>query len=145
MSLEATLKNMALFGLMMFAMFSFMFVLQEDNPIDGVTKLRDDPLLNDTYNNLNLELNALQGEAETQRGAFEQESPSSNFGELTFLTIVSVGKVFNGLVIGLYNILIKLPATALGVPPIIYSLVGSLLVITLIIGSWLLYRANPKQ
>lgn len=137
--------NMALFGLFVFGLVSFAFTLQVDNPISGVQTLKDDQLLNETFNNLNSELGGIEEKTETQKKAFEQENPLTAFGGLIFFTIISAGKVFNGVTIGVYNVLIKFPATALGISPIVTGIIGGILLVSIIIGLWFMYRGTVEN
>lgn len=134
--------DMALFGLFVFAFFSFAFNLQADNQVSGVETLQEDPLLNKTFGDLNTQLGEVEEKTKTQKEAFEQENPLSGFGELIFLTIISVGKIFNGIIIGIYNVLIVFPANVLGIDDTVVGIVGGILIVVVIITLYLLYRGT---
>ena len=44
------------------------------------------------------------------------------------------------MIIGTFNTLIKLPMVILGVDPIVSSVIGTMLILTIIIGLWIVYK-----
>lgn len=130
--------NWMLIGLVIVSMLSFIFLFQEDNSVDD--KFMDNSLMNETFDSLKTNLRGFEGESQAQKTLFESENPTSGFGTILLFSIVSTGKVFNGMIIGTFNTLIKLPTVILGLDPIILSVLATMLILTIIIGLWIVYK-----
>jgi len=131
-------KNMSLLGLIMLGLFSFTFILETDN---GVTdKLEDNSLIGDTYGDLRGDLAEFRNESQGQKGLFESENPTQGAGSILLFSIVSSGKVFNNMIVGVFNSLIKFPSVILGIDPVIISVIVALLILTIIFGLWSVYK-----
>ena len=130
--------NFMLIGLVVLALFSFGAFFQEDNNIDN--QFMENSLMNNTYGKLRTDLGGLRDQSQAQKTLFESENPTSGFGTILLFSIVSTGKVFNGMVIGVFNTLIKLPVVFLGLDPIIVSVISTMLILTIIIGLWIIYK-----
>lgn len=130
--------NFMLVGLVVLSMFAFAVVFQEDNNVDE--QFIENFLMNETYNNLKTDLGNLRDESQAQKTLFESENPTGGFGTILLFSIVSTGKVFNGMMIGTFNTLIKLPVVILGIDPIIVSVLSTMLILSIIIGLWIIYK-----
>lgn len=130
--------NFMLIGLVVFSLFAFTIFFQEENKVDD--RFIENSLMSDTYISLNSSLAGLRTQSQAQKTLFESENPTSGFGTILLFSIVSTGKVFNGMIIGLFNTLIKLPVTVLGLDPIIVSVLSTMLILTVIIGLWIVYK-----
>lgn len=130
--------NWMLIGLFVVALFSFGVLYQEDNEVEN--KFIENSLMNETYGSLRTNLGELRDESQAQKTLFESENPTSGFGTILLFSIVSTGKVFNSMIIGTFNTLIKLPTVVLGIDPIILSVLGTMLILTIIIGLWIVYK-----
>ncbi len=133
-----TFMNFILLGLFIFALLAFTIQFQEDN--NAPNKLIDDPLMNDTFSTLRNDLDSLEGQSQQQKTLFEQENPTSGFGTILLFSIVSSGKVFNSMVIGVFNTLIKLPVVVLGIDSAVVSVIGTILILIVILGLWAVYK-----
>lgn len=140
--MAATFRNtfimFALIGLFAFAMISFIVTFQRDNGVS--TTILSNEIINRTYSGLESNLSSFRDVAQGQRENFEAEVPERGFGSLIIFSIVSVGQKFTSLLVGVYNILIVLPAATLGVPKVVISVITSILIISLIILAWSVYR-----
>ena len=130
--------NFMMVGMVILSMFAFVIFFQEDNNIDN--SLDENALMNDTFNSLRSNLGGLRESSQAQKTLFESENPTSGFGTILLFSIVSAGKVFNGMIIGIFNILIKLPVIVLGLDPAIVSALSAILILTIIIGLWIVYK-----
>lgn len=130
--------NWMFVGLVVVALLSFGVLYQEDNNADD--KFIEDSLMNETYTNLRTDLGGLRDQSQAQKTLFESENPTSGFGTILLFSIVSTGKVFNSMIIGVFNTIIKLPTVVLGLDPIILSVIGTMLILTIIIGLWIVYK-----
>ena len=130
--------NFTLVGLVVLSMFAFGVFFQEENNIDD--QFIENQLMNETYSNLKSSLGDLSKESQDQKTLFESENPTGGFGTILLFSIVSTGKIFNGMIMGIFNTLIRLPVTFLGLDPIILSVLGALLILTIITGLWVLYK-----
>lgn len=135
---ESTFKNFALVGLLILAIFSFGITLQNDN--FASTKITSDSNINATFGSLANNLSSMQDKSQTQKNIFEAENPKAGFGSLILFSIMSSGKIFNGIVIGIYNTLIVLPATYLGIDGTVIAVITTILIVLIILGLWILYK-----
>lgn len=132
--------NFMLVGLVMLGIFAFAITFQEENSVDD--KITQNSLINSTFTDLQTSLGGLSNKSQTQKNVFEREVPAIAFGGVLLFSIVSSGKVFNSMVVGVWNLFIKLPAVVLGVDPIVISVLGAVLILTIIIGLWQLYKVG---
>jgi len=125
-------------GLISFSLFAFTITTQEENNVDN--PIIENSLIESTYSSLSEDLGGLRDKGQAQKTLFESENPTSGFGTILLFSIVSAGKVFNGMVIGIFNTLIKLLIVFLGLDPIIVSVISTLLILTIIVGLWSIYK-----
>lgn len=128
----------ALFGLLVFSLMSFIIKVQTDNNAEN--PLLDNKIINSSYYQLQSNLTSAEEDANQQKGIFEEETPTISFGSLVFTTITSIGKVFSGIIMSVYNLLIKLPMSILGVSPLIAGVISTILIILIILGLWEVYK-----
>lgn len=130
--------NFMLIGLVVLSMFAFGVFFQDENGVDN--KFIENTIMNSTYHSLYEDLNSLSEESQAQKTLFESENPTSGFGTILLFSIVSSGKVFNGMIVGVFNTIIKLPVVVLGIDPVIVSVISTMLILTIIIGLWIIYK-----
>lgn len=131
-------KNWIFVGLMIFSILAFFITVQSDNNITD--RLIDNTLINSTYSTLGSNLGELRNQSQAQKELFESENPTIGIGSILLFSILSAGKIFNGMIIGVFNTIIKLPIVVLGLDPILLSVLGTLLVVTIIFGLWAIYK-----
>ncbi len=139
-SFREVFTTFILIGVFVFATISFVVVTQRDNGVAN-TILEND-VINRTYSDLETDLGGLSSNASTQKESFEEEIPERGFGSLIIFAIVGVGQKFTGMIVGIYNILIVLPASLLGISPIVIGALTSILLISLILLVWRVYRVG---
>ena len=132
-----TFINFAMIGLIVLSIFAFIITTQNNAGIDD--PINEHPLINTTYTKLGGNLSSFENRSETQKTLFEEEDPKLSFGGLLFFSIVSSGKVFNGMIGSVFTTLLKLPVY-LGVPKEIISVFVTILTVTIILTLWILYK-----
>lgn len=130
--------NFMLVGLVIISLFFYIGLTQEENNVED--KFIENSLINKTFEDLKTNLGDIEQESQAQKTLFESENPTSGFGTILLFSIVSSGKIFNGMIIGVYNVLISLPASIIGLDPILLSILGTMLIFTIIIGLWFLFK-----
>ena len=130
--------NFMIIGLVVVSLFALMVTFQDENSVSE--PVIENSLMNETYGKLRTDLGNLRSESQAQKTLFESENPTGGFGTILLFSIGSSGKVFNGMVIGLFNTLIKLPVGFLGLDPVIVSVISTMLILTIIISLWILYK-----
>ena len=135
---EGTFVSFALGTLLILSIFAFGMTLQSDN--NGTEIIKQNTLLNSSFNQLQSDLGGMRSVAQTQRESFESETPTAGFGSLILFSIVSSGKVFTGVIIGSFNVLIKLPMVFFGIDPIVSSVLLTILIVMFLLGLWSLYK-----
>lgn len=128
----------SLIGLLIFSMISFGAVLQQENDVEDT--ILNDARINKSYVDLSSDLSTFSNKSGIQKDSFESDTPTAGFGSLLLFTIISGAKVFTGMILGIYNVIIVLPASILGVSEIVISVLTSLLLVSLILSAWLLYK-----
>lgn len=137
---QNTLISFILVGLIVFGIMAFTVNIQSEN--NSEVRLLNDSFMNNTYSNLENDLNDFKDTADSQKELFESENPVLSFGTLIFYSIVSAGKVFSSMMIGMFNVVISLPVTYFGISPIIVGVLGIILIISIIIGLWIIYKVG---
>ncbi len=135
---ESLFINFALVALLIVGIFSFGILLQSNNDADE--RIIDVPILNRTYSSLESDLIAAEPSSQSQLDIFETEEPKTGFGSLLLFSVVSSGKTFTGIIIGTFNLLIRLPTVALGLSPVISAVLSTIIIISFILGLWVLYK-----
>lgn len=130
--------KIAMIGLVIFCLLSFIFFVQDDN--NATDKLINNQLINQTYGNLSGNLDTMRDSSQSQLTLFQSENPTSGFGSILLFSIVSVGKTFINMVTGVFNITINLPVAVLGVDKAVVGVISAILVLSLIVGAWILYK-----
>ena len=130
--------NIIMSSLFVFGFMTFVILVQLDNNASEV--ITDNQLINSTYGDLSTNLTSSETTAQSSLETFGENPPTAQLGELDTTSVISPTKLFRGLSIGTYNILIKLPMSILGVPPIVASVISSIIILLLIIGAWAILK-----
>ena len=130
----------ALIGLLVFATISFIATSQSENQVEDT--ILENQVINNTFNRLGTNLSAFGSGTQTQRATFESEIPERGFGSLIIFSIVSFAQKSTGLVVAIYNVMIILPASVLGISPIVFSVLNSIFLLALILLAWRVYRVG---
>lgn len=139
-SFRKTFMTWGLIGILVFATLSFIIVLQQNNEVTDT--ILENTVINKTFSSLEQNLTASESETQTQRESFESEIPERGFGSLLIFSIVSVGQKFTAIIVSTYNILIVLPISILGFPEIVSNILSSILIVTLLLLVWRVYRVG---
>lgn len=140
MDFKKTFINFALLGLVVFGIMAFAITIQNDN--SSTERLSNNELINDTYGTLGTNLGNSQSIADEQNSVFGNVTPTESYGEVQIDSVVSPTKAFKSLILGTYNILIKLPSQILGVSPIVTAILSAILIMILIIGIWAIWKGS---
>jgi hypothetical protein len=130
--------NLALAALVVFGILALGISLQKDN--NSTENITDNELINSSYNNLRSGLESIETNATGQRILFEKENPTITYGSLILYSIVSSGKVFTNVLIVIFNILVSVPASILGIDPVIFGVIGGLFIGVILLMLWYLYK-----
>ena len=125
-------------GMIFLSIMSWIIITQTDN--DPSNLITNNTLINKSYGDLSSNLGNTQSQSDTASGNFENITPTSNLGFVSVTSIVSPTRIFKGLIIGTYNVLIALPAKFLGVPDVIIAVINSILALLLILGIWFIWK-----
>jgi hypothetical protein len=130
--------NFAWLGLIVFGMLSFIIILQINN--NSTERITSNKIINNTYNDLYSNLSSSQSTAQNQNAIFGDVTPTESYGEVQIDSVVSPTKAFKSIILGVYNILIKLPSQILGVSPVVTAIISAILIMLLIIGIWAIWK-----
>ncbi len=138
MDVKRLFTNILILGLFIFGMMAFIVITQTNNSVKF--PMADHPLFNSTYGNLSKELSGSQQESQTSLSNFGNVTPTQQFGELEVKSIIPQTRIMRSMIIGTWSVLIKLPQVALGVSPIVASIISSIVIMLLIIGIWAIWK-----
>ena len=130
--------NFSIVAIMVLSLFSFFIIVQEQN--DAVDPLKDNVVFSDSFEQLIGTIENNTRDAEEKYGVFNDEDPKAGFGSIVLFGIVSVGKTFSSIIFGTFIAVIKLPLVILGIAPSVYNLILVILIISVIVSVWLLYK-----
>ncbi len=125
-------------SVVMVSMLSWVIITQTEN--DPTNLITNNTLINSSYGQLIGNLSGAESTADTAATNFGSITPSESFGILSVASIVSPTRIFRGLIVGPYNVLIVLPAQFLGVPLVIIGILNAILTLLLILGIWAVWK-----
>ncbi len=147
--LKTLIISVLLVGLFMYALIGFSVQFQTDMDANETILNTDDSNLNDTYGALKTNLTGAEDTANATRTSFESEEAKSEFGSLTFKSIVGVGKSFTGTMANFFNIIFDLLKVVLGLDDsdnasftVVIGTLGSIFLVTVIFLAWRSYRSG---
>lgn len=138
MDFKKLFVSFALLGLVIFGMLSFTIIFQNDN--NANENILEDDIINSTYYTLYGNLSNAETSSKEQNIIFGNVTPTESYGEVQVDSVVSPTKAFKSIILGIYNVLIKLPTQLLGVPPIVMAMISAILIMLLIIGIWAIWK-----
>lgn len=145
MGIKNTFIKMLIVGVLFLSIMSFVIITQTENNLTNL--ITNNTRINDSFGidgSLTSNLNTANAETDIASGTFSNSTPSSTFGFVTITAIVSPTRIFRGLVLGTYDILIALPAEFLGVPEVIVAVINSILTLVLILGVWSVWKGGTS-
>ena len=140
MGIKDIFIKMTVIGVLFLAIMSWVIITQTDN--DPTNLITNNTLINSSFGDLTTNLNNINAASETASGTFSNSTPTSTLGFVTITSIVSPTRIFRGLVLGTYNILVALPAQFLGVPPVVIAVINAILTLLLILGVWSVWKGG---
>jgi len=133
-SAKGVIITFLLVGLFAFCLINFSTQFSQDNNLNQ--SIIDAPAFSSLNSSLGDSLGGSQTVAETQKEGFEKETQSEQPGFLSLGSIRDAGKIFTGTTVVMFNILTGGFLADLGIPSVIFTVLGSILLITLIFLGW---------
>lgn len=128
-----------LLGVLIFAIISSIIIIQVDNDVSSENRITNNSLINESYGDLESTLNQ-QSASENALNSLEEVPPQEYVGDLDVASTVSATRTARNIVVGLWNIYIKLPQVILGVSPVVASAITTILLILIAIAIWALWK-----
>lgn len=138
--IKSILINMAMLGILVFGLMAFILTVQVDNSVDSSSRITNNSLINSSYSDLESTLEQSQDDSQLSLNASEQIPSTDSIGDLDVSSTISATRTAKTIVIGLWNIYVKLPMVILGVDPVVASIISSILIILIIIGIWAIWK-----
>lgn len=138
MDLKQLMITMGVFGLCLFAIMSFIITTQTDNSVS--VPITNNTLINQTYGDLYSEISSSQTRTQSVLNTFGNTTPTQQYGELEINSIVSPTRTIRTMIIGLWNIFIKLPQVVLGVSPVVSYMISAIIGLLVVIGIWAIWK-----
>lgn len=139
-SFRKTFITFSMISLFVFASISFIVSFQSENNADS--SILENELINRTFSSLGSDISGQELSSNSSKNAFESEIPAPGFGSLIIFAIVGVAQTFTGIITTTYNVIIVLPISLLGVPQQVAQILGSILMVSLLLLAWRLYRVG---
>ncbi len=127
-----------LVGVLVLATISFGVTFQEDN--DVTNTILEDERINNTFIRLGGNLSDFESETQSQREVYESEIPERGLASLIIFSLVPIIQQFTAMIVGVFNILIVIPAEILGVPSVVLGTFEAIFLVTVIILGWRVLR-----
>lgn len=137
--IKSILSKMVILGVLVFAIMSFIIIIQSDGEVDPENRILNNTLINESYGDLQTSLDQ-QTAAENSLNSLEDVPPEEYVGDLNVASTVSATRSARSIIVGLWNIYIKLPMIILGVSPIVASAISTILLIFIVIGIWAIWK-----
>ena len=134
MNLKNIFINMGILGLLVFGLMAFILISQNENNVS--LSITNNTLINESYGFLSSNLTGIQDSSQTTLDTFQNVTPNENLGVWQVTPIVSPTRTVKTMTVGLWNVIVKLPTTILGVSPIVTSLINGFLIVLIILGMW---------
>lgn len=131
---------MLLLGLFIFAIMSASIGLTSENNVNNT--LMESESINSTFGNLQTQLETTQSTTNGTKSAFEQETPTLGTDSFLFSSIINAGKVFTTLISSIFNLTFGLISEVLGISPIILGVLSAILLLSIILLAWKLYKTG---
>ena len=135
-----TFISWMLVGVLMISMMGFIISTQTGNDLSET--ILNDSIINTSFVNLTSVLDSTSNTANDSKTSFESDDPNRGFGSLIIFAILGVGKTITGVVLSIYKILFLLPATKLGIPAVVINSLSSIILFSLVLKVWRVYRAG---
>ena len=137
--IKSILTNMVVFGILAFAIMSWIIIIQSDSDMGQENMITNNSLINDSYGDLATSLDG-QNSAENSLNSLDDNPVTPGVGDLNPASMVSTTRTARTMVIGSWNIFIKLPQVILGVSPVVAGAINSILLIFIAIGIWAIWK-----
>ena len=137
--IKSILVRSIILGLLVFSLMSYIIVTQNNNNVDADGKITNNTLINESFGDLESSLNQ-QDSSENALNALEDVPPQEYVGDLNVASTVSATRTARNVIIGIWNIYIKLPMVILGVSPTVAGAITSILLIFIAIGIWAIWK-----
>lgn len=137
--IKSILSRMLILGVLVFAIMSWIIIIQSDGEVDTEDRILNNTLINESYGDLQTSLNQ-QAAAQNSLDALEDVPPEEYVGDLEVGSTVSATRSARSIIVGLWNIYIKLPMVILGVSPIVSGAISTILLIFIAIGIWAIWK-----
>ena len=129
-----------LVGLFIFAVISFGVQLSKNN--NANMSILNNPSINKSFVSITSELEEAEDTAESGRVGLWSGIPILEEVGIVLDSIVSVGQVFSGMVIGVFGITFELITTTLGIPPIVLGVITAIILISIVLLAWSVFKAG---
>jgi len=140
-NIKSILKSFVILGVLVFAIMNFVIIIQQDNGVLPENRITNNSAINEAYGDLSSSLNQ-QSTAEGSLNSLEDVPPEEYIGDLNVASTVSTTRAVRSIVIGLWNIYVKLPMVILGVSPVVSGAITTILLIFIALSIWFAWKGS---
>lgn len=140
MGLKEMFISFLLVGLFFIAMVNFGANLATDN--NSNQSILNNPRINSTFQDTNVELFRAYDTANASRTSFELDEIKADSDNLIITSIKGVGTAVGGTMSAMFNLIFGLLSDTLGIPAIVLATITAILTVTIVFFAWRAYRAG---
>ena len=133
----------ALIGIFILCMVNFGVQMALDN--ESNNSILDNAQINESFGSgLRANLSSFQGKSEAERGIFEKDNPKVGAGFFMLDAIMGAGRIFTGMIVGVFNLILMPLETIIGIDKAILGVIISILLVSLVLLAWRVYKAGES-
>ncbi len=132
--------SFCLIGIFILCMVNFNTQISSDN--NSTNTVLQNPAMAEAFSGLESNLSEFQKQAEDEKGIFEENKPMVGIGFFMLEGIMGAGKIFTGMIISVFNFFLLPLGTILGIDTGIISIFISILIVSILLLLWRLYKAG---
>lgn len=127
-------------GIFIFAFFGFGIQLANENNLNNT--LLNNKAINESYTDIESELNSTVGSVTDQQGGFFEGIVILEDIEMFLTSIVGGTKTFFNVMTGFYNLFLDLIEKTIGIPSLISNIILAIMILIMILAAWRVYKAG---
>lgn len=112
--------------------------------IDNETNksILNDPIINKSYGDIQTQLDSSSDSVETQKDSWYNDVPVIGAINLIWKSLTGILRVFFSTFTNLYNVIVTLISTTLGIPAIVLNAINVIITISILLLLWRLVRSG---
>ncbi len=141
MGLKELFVTFALIGIFILCMVNFGVQIARDN--EATNSILDNEQINASFKSgLESDLSSFRDQSEAERDVFEEDNPKVGAGFFMLDAVMGAGKIFTGMIVGVFNLIILPLESIIGIPSAVIGVIISILIVSLVLLAWRVYKSG---